>query len=98
MIDRARYARHLTLAGIGEEGQEKLGRATASVPAAGLAGAVATRYAERAGFGRVEAGPPGEGLAPEFVTTQAAREVVEGSLAALEALRRACLPSTLPPP
>ena len=91
MIDKVRYARHLMLVGIGEPGQEKLGRAIASVPDEGLAGAVATRYAERAGFGRVvaSASPPELALAcPDFVTTAAAREVVAGSLAALAALLR----------
>ena len=78
---RARFARQISLAGIGEEGQRRIERATARVPSRGLAGDIARAYVSRAGVGDVAEGPAE--MAPSFVITPAAREVAEGSLVAL---------------
>jgi hypothetical protein len=52
-VDRRRHARHLTLPGVGEEGQRRLGAATVELRGGGLRGWVARRYLEAAGVGRV---------------------------------------------
>jgi hypothetical protein len=90
-VDHVRFARHLALAEIGPAGQARIGEATAHVGGAGLAGDVATAYAERAGFARVAHDGTPERL-PEWVRDASARAVLEGSLSALRAIRDALPP------
>lgn len=91
--DFARYGRQILLAEIGVEGQRRLKHARAFVGGDGLAHRVAVRYAERAGFSGIEKGSVSiEALAPfPIVSFAAAREVVAGARAALEALRAAAI-------
>lgn len=85
-----RHARQMLLAEIGEEGQRRLGAATAAVAGAGLAHEIATAYAARAGMGHVAPGTVDTSLlCPPFVEYPAARAVVAGSRAALAAMRAA---------
>ncbi len=81
----ARYLRQVLVAEIGERGQRAISRATARTAKDGLAGEVAARYAERAGFSELarDTEPP---TAPTFVVEPAARAVVEGALSALAAI------------
>lgn len=60
-VDRRRHARHLTLPGVGEEGQRRLGAATVELRGGGLRGWVARRYLEAAGVGRVHGAEEAEG-------------------------------------
>jgi adenylyltransferase/sulfurtransferase len=92
---KARYARQILLAEIGPLGQERLLAARAAVappggPSTPLAHEIATRYAERAGFGSVVPGSiDHETLAPdEAVRHPAAKAVLAGSRAVLAAMRR----------
>jgi adenylyltransferase/sulfurtransferase len=89
VIDRARYARQMLVAEIGEAGQARLLAATARVAGDGLHHEIATAYASRAGIGTVLAGPIDDALAPSFVSTPAARAVIAGSRAALASIRAA---------
>ncbi|HZO11619.1 MAG TPA: hypothetical protein VFB62_00120 [Polyangiaceae bacterium] len=87
----ARYARQILLAELGSEGQARICAATAHVAGTTPAHAIATRYAERAGFAEVA---PGEldldTLAPEsLVKHPAARAVLAGARAALAEMRKA---------
>lgn len=86
----ARFGRQILLPGMGEEGQERLARATAFVAGEGLAHEVACRYAERAGVA-VAPGPiDRDALAPSaLVKHPAPRAMLAGSRAALAVLRRA---------
>jgi hypothetical protein len=80
----------MLLAEIGEEGQRRLGEATAAVMGAGLAHEVASAYATRAGIGSVVPGAIDEKrAAPAFLELGAPRAVVAGSRAALSAMRAA---------
>jgi hypothetical protein len=90
-MDVARFVRQVLLPEIGEAGQRRIGAAEAEVGGAGLAHEVAARYAEGAGFGAIVAGDVDvAALAPAaIVKTEAAREVLAGSRAALAELRRA---------
>ncbi|MCS6898900.1 MAG: hypothetical protein RMJ98_04505 [Myxococcales bacterium] len=91
-IDRRRYARHLTLPGVGEQGQRRLHAASVEIQGSGLRGWVARRYLEAAGVGEVRQGARGsEGprwLLEELVEGPS-REVTAGALEALEQLREA---------
>jgi hypothetical protein len=94
-VDRRRYARHLTLPGVGEEGQQRLGATVAEVRGRGLRGWVAQRYLEAAGVGEVREGDgPDEGPAwlGEALREEASREVTAGALEALARLREALEP------
>jgi hypothetical protein len=85
--EAARYARQILLVGVGESGQERVLAARAPVGGPGLAHEIATRYAGRAGFAKVIAGPiPSEDDA-EIVRHEAPRRVFEGSRAALAVFR-----------
>jgi hypothetical protein len=90
----ARFVRQILLPEIGEAGQRRIGAASAAVSGPGLAGEVAARYAEAAGFGAVVPGPIDlAALAPEALCASApAREVLAGARAALAAIHRAILP------
>lgn len=95
-IDRARFLRHLVLTEIGEAGQRRLSRASCEVPSATASALeldVAQRYLTRAGVASVRSTPEPSIEAPAWVTTPAAREVLQGSLAALREIRRALDPS-----
>ena len=74
---------------IGEEGQRRLGSATAAVAGEGLAHEIAVSYATRAGVGHIVPGAIDELLAPSFLAIDATRAMVAGSRAALAALRAA---------
>lgn len=89
----ALYARQVLLTEVGREGQERVLDAAAAVAGSGLAHRVAERYAERAGFASLVAGPiDRESLAPSaIVSTAAARDVLAGARAALAEFRRAAL-------
>lgn len=107
-VDRRRHARHLTLPGVGEEGQRRLGAATVELRGGGLRGWVARRYLEAAGVGRVhgtegarEAQAPREAIGSEVVEAPwvevelkvaTSREVTAGALEALGLLRGALEP------
>ena len=85
-----RYTRQMLLAEIGEEGQRRLGAATAAVTGSSLAHEVAAAYATRAGIGNVVPGVIDEARsAPVFLEYGAPRAVVAGSRAALSAMRAA---------
>jgi len=80
----------MLLAEIGEDGQRRLGAATAAVTGDGLAHEIAASYATRAGIGRLVTGSIDErALAPSFLENNAARALVAGSRSALAALRDA---------
>jgi len=51
--DRERYARHLVLPEVGEEGQEKLKRASVLIIGAGGLGSPVSMYLAAAGVGRI---------------------------------------------
>ena len=90
MSSTRRYTRQMLLAEIGEEGQRRLGEATAAVTGEGLAHEVAAAYAARAGIGHIVPGVVDAArLAPAFLEQGAARAVVAGSRAALSAMRAA---------
>ena len=83
--------RQVLLTEIGEAGQARISAATARVSGAGLAHAIAARYAEGAGFASVGEGAIDvDALAPEaIVIDRRAREIVAGARAALSEIRRA---------
>ncbi len=87
----ARFVRQMLLPEIGIEGQARIGQATAAVGGVSKAHQIATLYAEGAGFGAIAAGAIDlDALAPRsIVVTDAARDVLAGSRAALAAIRRA---------
>jgi hypothetical protein len=94
-VDRARFARHLMLAEVGEEGQARLCAASATLAVGGrgpLATEVALLYLARAGVENVarsdEAADPEPWVVIEL-RAPGAREVADGSLAALAAIRDA---------
>lgn len=97
MAQKRTLARQIQLAEVGEAGQSRIGEHVARVPAFSPADAtscllesfVAGRYADRAGFAAVEAGPGEHPNVPEWVVHPAAQAVVSGSLAALRELRLA---------
>ena len=90
MSEFRRYARQMLLPEIGEEGQRRLGSATASVAGDGLVHEIAATYAARAGMGRIARGPIDEhALAPSFLQHAAPRATVAGARSALAALRDA---------
>ncbi|MFO0553925.1 MAG: hypothetical protein U0271_36425 [Polyangiaceae bacterium] len=81
------FVRQVLVAGIGERGQRAIAAATAPVAGPSLAHAIATLYAERAGFAVIGSGPdplPDAGT-PELALS-AAIEVLAGSRAAVRAL------------
>jgi len=87
-----RHARQMLLAEIGENGQRRLGAATAAVAGPSLAHEIATAYATRAGMGNIVPGTvDASRLCPSFLEYPAARAVVAGSRAALAAMRAALL-------
>lgn len=90
MVDRARFARHLSLQGVGEAGQQRFAAASVVVHGSELAGAIAERYLTRAGVGEVTLVEHPSLARPAWLddelTTSGAREVAAGSLEALEAL------------
>jgi hypothetical protein len=93
-IDRARYLRQILLAGVGEQGQQRLAAARVSIPSetAEATRSVARRYLERAGLGAVtvESGPAeAPAWLDEAVSDPAARAVIEGSLLALDRIKLA---------
>lgn len=88
MSDAHRFARHLVLAEIGPDGQEKINRMEFDVPA-GRSGAVACDYMLRAGATMTD----GSSVIPISEThgtaeTRIALDTIHGALGALEALRR----------
>lgn len=85
----ARYARQILLSGVGPEGQERVLAARASVAGEGLEHEIASRYARRAGFGEVTAGPIV--IDEPSLGHEAPRRVLAGSRAALRAFRAAAL-------
>ena len=87
----ARYARQILLAELGSEGQARIRAATACVAGTTPAHAIATRYAERAGFAGVAPGPIDlDALAPEAIVRHPeARAVLAGARAALAEMRKA---------
>jgi hypothetical protein len=93
-IDRARYLRQILLAGVGEEGQQRLAAARVTLPG-GIDEptlSVARRYLARAGLAAVdEGGPPSPPPAwtNKAVSDPSARAVLEGSLLALDRIKRA---------
>ena len=90
MNEFRRYARQMLLAEIGEDGQRRLGAATAALAGEDLAHEIAATYAARAGIGRIAPGPIDErALAPWFLEHAAPRALVAGSRSALAALRDA---------
>ena len=92
MTDRRRYVRQMILAEVGDEGQARLEASTARVGGQGLGHEVASAYATRAGFARVDGGDIDENaLAPAFLHDRATRAVVAGSRAALAAMRAVLL-------
>lgn len=87
----ARFLRQILLAEIGSEGQALICKAQAAVCGEGLRYDIASRYAGRAGFGRLSAGAIDlSSAAPHhMVRTEAAREVLAGARASLAEIRRA---------
>jgi len=87
----ARFLRQVLLPEIGEAGQRRIEAASAAVAGEGLAGEVASRYAQGAGFAAVVPGAIDvEALAPaDLVHDPRAREILAGARAALGELRRA---------
>lgn len=90
-LDRRRYGRQIRLVDVGEAGQARLCAAEVELATAGFARAIEARYLEGAGM-RVE----GEGGAPARIDVATlglrhvhAREVGEGALSALVAIRAA---------
>jgi hypothetical protein len=91
-LDRARFLRHLVLAEIGESGQRRLSHASCEVPtgtASDLEIEVAHRYLAGAGVGSVHTSAASSIEAPSWVLARAARDVLQGSLAALREIRSA---------
>lgn len=83
----ARYLRQVLVSEVGEAGQRRIQASTARVGGPSLAHEVASLYARGAGAGSIVAGDIDvAALAPEAITTPAAREVLSGSRAALREL------------
>ncbi len=91
-MDPERALRQVLLVGV--DGQAAIERAVARVPATGLASEVATLYAVRAGFARVEPmSPRASDEAGAAAVDAAAREVLEGSRSAMRAVLSALAPT-----
>jgi hypothetical protein len=93
-VDRRRYTRQIRLADVGEAGQARLEASPVVLGGTGFARWIEERYLRAAGVGR--AAPDGAATAPPGVDPsvlglrhEAAREVGDGALRALVALRRA---------
>ncbi len=90
--DRLRYTRQIRLPEIGEEGQARLGAATIAPSGQGEARTVEATYLRLAGIGTVrddEVGALDVDVASLGVRDPAARDVAEGALRALAAIRGA---------
>lgn len=86
-MDRRRFGRQLRLAEIGEAGQERLLAATVALGGAGLAREVERTYVERAGARTTEGSTEEVDIASLELRHAAARDVGEGALRALVAMR-----------
>lgn len=97
-LDRRRYGRQIRLADVGEAGQAKLCAAHVVLGGAGFARDIEERYVRAAGMNVVapeDAGAPARARAVEVDVTalgfrhESTREVAEGALRALVAIRAA---------
>lgn len=90
--DRLRYTRQIRLPEIGEEGQARLAAATVAPSGLGEARTIEATYLRLAGIGTVrddEVGALDVDVASLGVRDPAARDVAEGALRALAAIRGA---------
>ena len=81
-----RYLRQVILVDVGPSGQRRIAEARAAVGGEGLGHAIATRYAERAGFAEVTPGAIDSQDEDRVVATSAPAAVLAGSRAALRAI------------
>jgi hypothetical protein len=87
-IDRARHGRQIRLREIGEAGQARLAAASVPLRGRGFAREIEATYLRLAGVGQIEEGGSRAQPAPTLgLRSEAAREVGEGALAALAAIR-----------
>lgn len=89
---KRRYSRQIRLAEIGEDGQAKLCAATVAIPSSGFVRTIERRYVCRAGMSVTEgangASPADHAAVASLGLRHApAREVAEGALRALAAIR-----------
>ena len=97
-IDRRRFTRQIRLADVGEAGQARLEAAPLVLGGVGFARTIEERYLVAAGVGRgrsgsdagdIGASPPRVDASVLGLRHEAPREVGEGALRALVAIRRA---------
>lgn len=92
--DRLRYTRQIRLPEIGEAGQARLAESAVAPSAEGYARVIETTYLTLAGVGRIAEGRGDAHADVEALQIRdpAARDVAEGALLALVALRKALAP------
>jgi hypothetical protein len=89
-----RHGRQSRLAGIGAEGQARIGRASVEVHLGGLAGEVAARYLAGAGVGALEVQSEAVAVAARAVDARVLAEVNPGLAAGGRAPHGASAPAT----
>ena len=80
-----RYLRQVRLAGVGADGQARVGRAIVDVPGAGLPAAIAARYLAGAGVGGLRLADPAAARAAREVNASVSVEPGPAPLGALAA-------------